>query len=226
MNIFVGIEGHSFSGKTTLLNDLESTGNFNVIKEHDVYAGGAENFPSIQFKNYGDVKADILFFLDLEIKRHDDAKRLYEKNGKPTLFDRTVLSVVLFQKYLLDNKKEWLNGYKLSLEMYQEALDKKQITMPSRIIHLEPYDEETFVRRSQRSVSIDFYKTVETFRYMNNHYKYVLENYFEKGSYTTIKSTDGLNGRESVLDQTEDFLFRSERMTDATHLFSKLDFKI
>lgn len=226
MNIFVGIEGHSFSGKTTLINDLEKTGEINVIKEHDIYAGGAENFPSIKFQSVGDVKADILFFLDLEIKRCQDAKRLYEQNGKPTIFDRTIISVVLFQKYLMDNKKEWLNGYKLSLEMYQNAIDKEQIFIPSRIIHLEPADEETFIKRSERSVSIDFYKTVETFRYMNNHYKYILENYFNPSSYTNIKSTDGLDGRENVLERTLDYLLHSEMFTDTNKLFKNLDFNI
>lgn len=224
MNLFIGIEGHSFSGKTTLLKDLSATGAINVVDEHDVFANGAENFPDIKFKNEKDVINDIKFFLDLEEKRCQKAIELIEENGKPTIFDRTIISVVLFQKYLKDQKKSWLHGYEDSIRIYQDAITTGRIFIPSRLIHLKPENKSVFQERTKRAVSIDFYKKFSTNEYMNKHYEYILENLFDEGSYTTLYSDNTKRSRQKLVEKSLDFIFNSDKYTDTTKTLKNLSF--
>ncbi len=219
MNNFVGLEGHSFAGKTTLLEDLKATNLFNIIEEHDHYAGGAENFPDIRFKSQKEMIDDVEFFIDLEIKRCQDAEQMYKENGKPVVIDRTIISVILFHKYLKEKKKGWLDGFDYSLKRYQEEIDKKKIFIPSRVIFIEPINTETFKRRSKRGVSIEFYKKVSTFNFMRTNYEDWF-NLFAKGSIRKLLSKDGLNGRKKVSYDAIEFIQNSNVITNTKSLIN------
>lgn len=76
----IGIEGVSFAGKSTLLKNFGTLSNISIIREHDEYIGGGQNFPP-PAHDYLTARTNREFFIDLDILRwRDVAQALIEKD--------------------------------------------------------------------------------------------------------------------------------------------------
>lgn len=219
MNNFIGLEGHSFSGKTTLLRLLEKSCDVKVIEEHDFYAGGAENFPSIKFCNDKEMIDDVEFFIDLEKARCKDAQLMYMKYHQPIIMDRTLISVILFHKFIRDNMHGWIDGYKYAIRRYNEEISNGTVFIPSRIIYMEPMDNKTFARRSSRGVSVDFYKTKTAFKFMKDHYHQWI-NLFQDASTLVLYSQDGMEYKKKSVNQSLNFIKNNPIYTETKYLIN------
>ena len=220
----IGIEGHSFSGKTTLMEDLEASrsGDLGFIKEHDVYANGSENFPKIPFQTQKQANSDIEYFLELESKRTQDALRMVINPSISSIFmDRTIISVLLLQLYLKEKRRDWLNSFDESVEIYSDAVRTGKVYIPERFIFLDTADDLTFLTRTERKVSLGFYKDLETRNFMNFHYLKILNRFYDESSSLVIKSKNSIDSRKDLVLKVKDFTQHSKPSVKTKNLIKE-----
>jgi predicted ATPase len=204
-NVCIGIEGPSFSGKTTLLKDLVRTKiGKNVVLEHDVYAGGANNFRSLPFINKREAEMNIFDFINWEKERRRDAEILYSRNKQPVFFDRTILSVILLQKLLHDYYPKLYNSYHFSIKPVIKFIRKKEVILPSRIIIMKPTTTEVFLKRRKRGVSVHLFSEEINLHRMNKLYNDISKIIYPQ-RHLVLKSNNGLYNRLNLVIKVLNF---------------------
>jgi thymidylate kinase len=187
------IEGHSFSGKTTLLKELEKTYRVSVIEEYDHYVGGGKNFPKFPPTTLDEAKSAIKFFIELEKRRTNDAIELCIKYGQPVIMDRSPLSCMAFQKVAEDTYPEMPQAYAYSIDAFKEEAEKGGIIFPSVVLYIEPPDLEAYMKRVaiRGRMPIDFLNKPETFLAMSRWYKEIVNQVFDEKNSITLISKEG-----------------------------------
>lgn len=197
-NYSIGIEGASFSGKTTLVRDLAGfLLKQNVIEEYCEYAGGNKNFRSVPFKDEKDAEGNVLDFVAWEKERCADAAAM-KKRGGPVFFDRTFFSVIALQKMLRDRYPSLPNAYEFAVQTFSEFLDKDEIRLPDKMIYIRPDSEEVFLERTKRGVSVRFFSEKETLWYLDAYYKEILDVFYPE-DHLILNSKNGMINKKKLL---------------------------
>ena len=195
---YIGIEGASFSGKTTLLSSLAGfLLKQNVIEEYCEYAGGNKNFRSVPFTDEKDAEGNILNFIAWEKERCADAAVMKARGG-PVFFDRTFFSVIALQKMLRDRYPSLPNAYEFAVQTFSEFLGKDEIRLPDKMIYIRPNDEDIFSERTKRGVSVRFFSEKETLQYLDAYYKEILDIFYPE-DHLILHSRNGKSNKNALL---------------------------
>lgn len=137
-------EGSSFSGKTTVSNELikHNPDRYKLIQEYVVYAGGSDKFPPYPPKDKKEALSNLEFFLNLERKRHQDME---EFKGKPYMMvmDRSVITLLGFR---------YAQKYLIGLDVFTEARDiikNEPELAPDFIFYMQSSDEDIASRKKE-----------------------------------------------------------------------------
>jgi len=187
------IEGHCFSGKTTIINKLRSNYQIEIIEEYVDYAGGADFFPKFPPRSIEEAKSSIKYFVDLEKKRSHDAIEKSIKSGLPVIMDRSPLSCIVFQKVANSQVKDIDDIYSYSCEAFYTEFEKGNIVFPSVIVYAEPPNIEIFKKRvlQRGRVPIEFLNTPETFIQMQKWYKQFLSEHLTSNNGMILQTLEG-----------------------------------
>jgi deoxyadenosine/deoxycytidine kinase len=187
------IEGHCFSGKTTLLKELEKTYQVNIIEEYDYYAGGGINFPNFPPKSLEEAKSAVKFFIELEKRRTNDAVELCIKYNQPVIMDRSPLACMAFQKVAESQYPDIPKIYAYSMDAFKESAEKGDIILPSVILYIEPPDLEAYMKRVaiRGRLPNEFLNKPETFLAMSKWYKEVISKAFNDSNSLILLSKEG-----------------------------------
>src|SRR3989344_4741474 len=137
------VEGNSFSGKTTLVKELEAEYGLSVVWEPSAYLS---KFPSFPPETYAEAKKAIDIFVDVEKRRSTDAIELAQKNGI-VVMDRSLWTYSAFQYVVMKRMPNIPNSYLYSLDILQRHIDNKEIVVPGAVVSLIPKNQEEFERR-------------------------------------------------------------------------------
>lgn len=153
----IAIEGNSFSGKTTLIRDINRSG-LPTIGEYNVYAGNGYAVPAFPPRSYSEAKTSVDFFIGLEERRSSDTVRLIEHGSNQVIMDRSPFSCILFQKLVRDLFPSIPEAYEYCIDSFLEAYQAEKIVLPTALIHIKPSSSAEFLRRvSERGrVHFDF----------------------------------------------------------------------
>lgn len=199
MKVFV--EGCSFVGKTTLLNALKSNdSSCTVVDEHDVYANGLSNYPIFPSATYKDAVENVRFFYKLEkIRLHDSL------SASTALFDRSIFSVILFQKYVeslhLDG---YTSAYPYAKDEAIRLVESDAVALPDFIVYLSA-EYTTVVERYGREISVGLLRGENAHIFFQKEYEIIATIYEKYGRTLRIVS---MNNPHSVDDQTKLILER------------------
>lgn len=179
----VGVEGNSFSGKTTLINKLSEDYLVPYIEEYDLYAGGGENFPVFPPQSYNDACKAIDFFLEIEKKRVETLYSLMSLDPDLIMVDRSFFSCIFFQWYVKKFCADIPNSYEYSIELALLGLEKGEIIFPNVLALIEPESEASFLKRIEKRglVHIDFLNYYSTVTYTKNWYEMLIDLYGGSG---------------------------------------------
>lgn len=203
----VALEGAAFAGKTTILNHLGKyySDKVNIVPEVGEYVGGDKNFPSSDFKDLSSAKASTYFFVEIEKQRCKDALKLYEKNGLPIILDRCTpfSSLLLYSLLELTAKKEeekkiFRNAFDHALSAFSTQVEGKNIFLPNNIIYIKPKNKRVFEARFSRGTKNMIFAAWGSFSFLNQQYKYLLNNHFSNSSIAletenTLQNLDGVS---------------------------------
>jgi thymidylate kinase len=208
--MFVTLEGHSYSGKTTLFKYLKEHLRMHPIAEHDVYADGIDKYPPFPATNEQMAKDSIDFFAGLEAKRYGDAQNAKQRT---VLYDRSFISVVLFQKYM-----KYLaipghyNAYEYAKDKFLHLLNSNEIALPDYFAFVRCDNIETYMQRQNREISVGFLKGEEALKFFEHEYTQVFNLYDKFDRAVELRTADTNtslinNSRllEAVLDGTSEF---------------------
>lgn len=204
----IALEGHSFSGKTTLINDI-AVGNYDgvaIIQEYDLYAGGAENFPPVPSQSTKDARDNVDYFLELEVKRSQDALKALRAGQSTIIFDRSFYSVLLFQYYLKENKKDWPHAFEYAQSKFIKGVNSSRIFAPTNLILMDTLDSQTFISRTKRKISLSFYTEQSTQKFMNDKYDSIREKLYDNNSAMKLKSSNGIESRKLLVKKVLGFI--------------------
>lgn len=199
--MIVALEGHSYSGKTTLLNYLKDNLPIHPIAEHDAYAGGIDKYPPFPAVKKQMAKDSIDFFARLEVQRYKDAQEVVRQT---VLYDRSFMSVVLFQKYM---KHLSLPGehdaYDYAKKLFADLLGKNQIALPDYFVYIQCDSLATYFQRQSREISVDSLRGEKALKFFEHAYEPIFNLYNQFGRALEIKSDDteaSLAGNARLLD--------------------------
>ncbi|MCK9369043.1 hypothetical protein M0R04_03720 [Candidatus Dojkabacteria bacterium] len=158
--MITGIEGNSFSGKSSLACKLELEYGFQIVNEPSYYVA---SFPH-QPKDIDDAKKNLNFFTEVEQRRSADANALLIKNGGDVVMDRTIWTYIHYEYTLLKKHPEIPNAYYYALDALQKLAIKGDIIIPPVLIALTPGTKQTFENRiaQRRPAGIAFLNEWET----------------------------------------------------------------
>ena len=186
--MIIGFEGHSYTGKTTIVNALGALEGFTPIAETDVYAGGIDHYPEFPPIDENMARKNVDFFARLEEERLQDTKGVNET----ILLDRTFLSVLLFQKFIRDHgDSHWRNALDYAKVEYHRRIEQDQVVLPEALCLINCASEAEFASRCAREVSVELLRTVEAYRFFCGEYNRILEPYRELGKLATISNHNG-----------------------------------
>ena len=188
------IEGNSFSGKTSLAEELVTSFDAKIVPEYDVYVQGGKNFPAFPPDSMDDACKAIEFFVEVEKRRSGDAIELVEKSGKPVVMDRSPFSCIFFQANVLHQFKETPNAYLYSIERFLAEARSGNVFIPNSIVYLYPTIEQFRMRIERRGrVGIDFLNWESTLIFSHHWYGNLCRMYREKNSLMLQSSEDKIN---------------------------------
>lgn len=190
--MFIALEGHSYSGKTTLLNYLRDKGSQNAIAEHDYYAGGIENYPPFPPTNFQMAKNNVDFFAGLEVKRAFDASQL----KGDVFFDRSFMSVILFQKFMKSLAVEGqYEAYDYAKDLFFDLLQEKKVAFPDFVafVACEPED---YVKRQSREISVGLLRSQKALEFFTKEYDKICSVFEKYGRLQKLISKDGAQSLE------------------------------
>jgi len=211
VNPFVGVIGPSFSGKSTLINNLSmwAQGKVTTVFEMCEYAGGNHNFRRIPFQSAIDAQENIHDFIEWEKRRCQDARRLYEKTGLPVVIDRTIYCVLLTQLLIKEFQPEWFNSFEYAIEEISSAVDASQIFIPSRLILMNSSSEDVFQLRSKRGVSVGMFMQPDVRNFLYQKYKVLAMAYLPR-SVAYLSSDNGPTSRQDLVTDALRFIGDSQ----------------
>jgi len=234
---YFALEGAAFAGKTTLLNYLKEnfSDKLNVIPEAGEYVGGDRHFPDLPFKTLDQAKASTYFFLAIEERRCAQALRLYQKNGKPVLFDRcTAISSLLF--YLLLQYKEPENSqfiqsfYRHALEVFHAAQASSAIFVPAKIIYLKPDCQKTFTDRLGRGTKNTVFSSWDSFCFLDYKYRQLLQAHYRNPNHLTLETKNNRQNLKYIaikaIKYMEEFSLKPQRNLFASFIGEKQNFAL
>lgn len=194
MNVF--LEGYSFVGKTTLLGAVGAINDsFMIIDEHDVYAKGIDNYPAFPSPTEDAARENVDFFYELERQRHQDALDV-----PISIFDRSVFSVILFQKYIASLKLEGhVNAYQYAKEEAVRLIQVGLVTVPDTLIYIRA-DYETIVERYGREVSVGLLRGKGAYNFFQEQYAIIEGVYARYGLLQAILSS---NDKQATQEQAQ-----------------------
>jgi deoxyadenosine/deoxycytidine kinase len=193
MNVF--LEGYSFVGKTTLLNALRlNNAPISIIDEHDVYADGIGNYPTFPSATPADAIENVSFFYNLEQIRHNDSL-----DATTALFDRSIFSVILFQKYIKSlNLQNHASAYEFAKEEATQLIESNAVAVPDYIVYLSA-EYSDVVERYGREISVGLLRGQAAHEFFQNEYEKIISIYEKYNRSLRIVSR---NTPDSVSDQT------------------------
>ena len=186
--MIVALEGHSYSGKTTLLNYLRDNLHIHPIAEHDVYAGGIDKYPPFPAAKEQMAKDSVDFFARLEAKRQKDAM----KSGQRTVFyDRSFVSIILFQKYIryLATPGEY-NAYDYAKSLFTDLLSNDRVALPDYLVYVHCDSIATYLRRQEREISVGLLRGEDALKFFEHEYGRVCTLYGKFDRILELKSAD------------------------------------
>ena len=153
--IIIGIEGTSYSGKTTLCNYLEKNNdNYVVVCESPKFAGQKIHITN----NNCDIISNSIKTLEIEELRTKFAN--LNKN-KLLLFDRTIFSFVsISYAYYKTNIIDYFCDY---VDKVIEEIKKGNFLVPDYLVYLDISDEELKLRTKIRRKNLPEYWTSKKF---------------------------------------------------------------
>ena len=185
--IIVAIEGHSFAGKTTLLNYLVNNYPVSVVGEYDTFVKNTNEYPKFPHTTQEEALIDIDFFANLEKKRTNEI--LNKQVDKTLYIDRTFVSVVLFQKFvnLIKNEFEY-DSYFYAKKKFLQLLNNNFSLIPDYIIILQTKNSFVHNSRLKRKISAEILRSDLAFRFFNKEFNHVFDAYKNASRILFLKS--------------------------------------
>lgn len=224
------LEGAAFAGKTTLVNYLQKHyfKEIVVIPEAGEYVGGDNNFPDIPFKTYKEVQASTYFFIEIEKRRCEDAKRAYKNTGLPVLMDRTTpVSSLIFYSLLAHRDPRNFDFfdkiYQHALEAFQAQIEVGNIFIPEKLIYLRPIDKSTFEKRLGRGTKNDVFTDWKSFQFLDKKYLNLIDFHFnEKTRSLILNSENTTTNLSSIAEKTLRFIKNGKQTKHIQNIFPNL----
>lgn len=196
MKVF--LEGYSFVGKTTLLSALkEHDAPVSIIDEHDVYANGIGNYPSFPSATLADAAENVTFFYNLEQIRHEDSV-----DATTALFDRSIFSVILFQKYIKSLQlPDHASAYEFAKEEAIRLIESDAVAVPDYVVYLSA-DYRDVVERYGREISVGLLRGEVAHTFFQNEYEKIISIYEKYGRSLRIVSKNTPNSVDEQVAST------------------------
>lgn len=202
------LEGPSYVGKTSLLNQVRETDDsVRIIDEHDIYAHGIGNFPPFPNTSANQAAENVDFFFDLEQLRHRDAQEMQLTGADKILFDRSIFSVILFQKYIRTlNLDDHASAYEYAKERAKVLIEGNLVSMPDALIFLSA-DFETIQMRHEREISVGLLRSKSAHSFFDEHYQAIARIYQPDDLSLVLES---VNSPESLRLNTQEVCYKLE----------------
>lgn len=210
------IEGNSFSGKTTLVEGLESNFGFSVVQEPNTYVTSLPSFPP---DSYADAKKAIDIFVEVEKRRSSDAINLAESGY--VVMDRSLWTYPAFQYVVMRRMPNVPNSYLYSLDVLREQIESGEIIAPGALVSLVLQDQREFQKRvgERGGVNIGFLNDWETTVLMENLFGVVIDRVYTESNGRRIIATGSI---QAITRETDQFLHESEYSVNAILVFDQL----
>lgn len=211
------IEGNSFSGKTTLANELEKGYGFSLIQEPGAYVNGFPNFPP---DSYTEAKNAIDVLVNVEKRRSIDAINLSE-GSECVVMDRSLWTYPAFQYVVMKRMPDIPNSYLYSLDVLQKHIENEEIIAPGAIVNLIPKNQAELERRvgERGRVEIEFLNNWETTKMMEKLFGVVINCVYTKNNGKTFITSNNI---KELAMETNQFLQHSSYFCDAVLAFDQL----
>lgn len=219
--MIVALEGHSYSGKTFLLNKLNNIPDVSIIGEADKYAGGIENYPPFPAINYNMAIDSAIFFADIEIERTKDINKLPAR--KIVFTDRSFLSAIIFQKYMkyLNIPGEY-NSYEYMKKQSFELLRQKKIFLPDYLVFVKCKSLDIYFLRQNRVISVELLKSKKAKEYFETYYNKIFKVYQNYNRSLKVETDNDVNNVNDNLNLINQQTSRIQPLSDSE--FSDLSF--
>jgi deoxyadenosine/deoxycytidine kinase len=209
--MLITIEGHSFAGKTTLLNALEEKYGAQTIDEADKYAGGIDNYPSFPALNTKMASISAKFFADIEIKRIIDYKS-YPTEEK-IYADRSFFSTIIFQKYMKHlNIAGECSAYEYTKNYHFGILEQGKILLPDFFVYVKCKSLGIYGSRLSREISVDYLRSLEAKIFFESHFQKIYE------LYLTYSKSISVISDNTTANTEQNLIYISENTSHATEL--------
>jgi deoxyadenosine/deoxycytidine kinase len=185
--MIIGIEGHSYTGKTTIVDAMKGVAGVTVIPETDVYAGGIDNYPPFPPTTDQMAITNVEFFAELERRRRTDVDRA---TGAQIL-DRTFVSVPLFQKFIRQLENGWADSFSYAKDAYHAQIDRDEVALPDAMVVLSCANTAEYLSRTSRDISVDELRTVEAYQFFTESYRHAFEPYHRLGRLAEVVNRNG-----------------------------------
>ncbi len=211
------VEGNSFSGKTTLVKELEAEYGFSVVWEPDAYVS---SFPSFPPDSYDEAKKTIDFFVDVEKRRSADAVNLARNQGR-VVMDRSLWTYSAFQYAAMKSMPQIPNSYLYSLDVLQQHITDGHIVAPGAIVTLVPKSQDIFEKRIKERgrVGIEFLNDWETTMMMERWFGIVIGCVYKNRNGKILQTEDDI---KEIATETNQFMQQSDYFSDAMLAFDHL----
>ena len=148
--MIIGLEGHSFTGKTVLLEALAVKRDAVSIAECDTYAGGIDKYPPFPPTNQQMSIDNVDFFGGLELKRVGDVELANDTN---IFVDRTFLSVIIFQDFIKSLENGWSNAGDYARNYYKNKIEKCTVIIPDLMVLVTCNNQDEYISRQVQADS-------------------------------------------------------------------------
>lgn len=191
-NLIVTLEGHIRTGKTTTLKALYRDYGMYVVPEYYTFKQGNITYPAYPPLSTTEAEATVDFFINLEMERFDYMYNYPPKLGQPIMLDRSIYSILAFQKCVMDRFPDTPNAYHYSLHRIKEEISRCTIRVPNALIHFTLPGAQIFRNRldERGRVSIDFLNEPKTFLYMTDFYREIGCIYEQKEAFCEIDTSE------------------------------------
>jgi deoxyadenosine/deoxycytidine kinase len=186
--MIVTLEGHSYSGKTTLLNYIEANLPVQAIAEHDRYAGSIDKYPPFPAIREEMAEDSVDFFAKLEKLRYKDCLSAIERT---VVYDRSFISVVLFQKYMKHlNVSGQFDAYHYAKTLFVDLLEKNRIALPDFFVYVRCSNAEIYKQRQGREISVESLRGEDAQVFFESCYGRIFNVYYQFGRALELRSDD------------------------------------
>jgi hypothetical protein len=190
--MIIGLEGHSYTGKSSLLGMIGKIKRFTVIPETDVYAGGIENYPPFPALTEQMAIDNIDFFVALEDQRKNQA----DNSSGTMVVDRIFISTPLFQKFIKQlERKGWYDSLEYAKTLYHQRIDEGRLIIPDAMCLVTCASDADYESRLGREISVTDMRTIKAYRFFTGEYTKLLEGYRKIGRLVEFVN---YNGEESL----------------------------